>query len=637
MAKREVERRLAAIVSADMVGYSRLMEADEVGTLAQLKTHRKEVIDPKISEYGGRIVKTTGDGILIEFPSVVDAVQSTIEVQLAMAIRSAGVPEDRRIEFRAGINIGDIIIDGSDIYGDGVNVAARLQELAAPGGVCVSANVYEHVQGKTDLAFEDAGKHQVKNITHPIHVWRVSTGPPVAAGAVVHAKSVRPFRRKFALGVVAAAILILLVGAGSWWMTSGVAVSDRGKFRLPDRPSIAVLSLNTFSNEEEQRFLAEGIAEDIITQLARNSELTVMARTATLAFKDKGLSAMEIGSKLDVHYILEGSVRRVGEQLRITAQLIDSKSGYHVWAEHYDSAAASIFKTQDDIVEKIVGTLFSEIRETEKTEILRRPPSTLDVYELTLRGLARKHRLNPEDSRLARKDLLRAVELDPNYAPAWLYLGWVEGIAMAFKWIDGLDLSNIKDAIGKVERAIELDPMLATAYQALGILRSWDGDAEGALLAARRSVELGPGDADNLLFLGRALASVGEFDQAVAHARHAVALNPSRPSYYDAALGRALWGQGTYDETNTYMNDCLTKTPGYTGCRIFQVASYYGMGNSAAASKAVTALLQQSPNLTVSDALKGMGFPGDAKANERLAKQLTEAGLPINKGASATK
>ena len=539
--------------------------------------------------------------------------------------------------FRIGVNLGDVIIDGDNLLGNGVNVPARLESLAGPAEVCISRPVFDQVRKQLPFGYEDLGELQVKNLAEPLAVYRVSPEDSLPKG-----RSIKPTPtvNRWRLGVVAAAILLFLVGAGSWWIVSSITVRDRGKFRLsrlPDRPSVAVMPLNTFSNEEEQRFLADGIAEDIITQLARNSELTVMPRTASFAFKDKGLSATEIASKLDVHYILEGSVRRVGEQLRITAQLIDSKSGNHVWAEHFDSAAASIFKTLDVIVEKIVGTLFSEIRETEKTAILRRPPSTLDVYELALRGLARNHRLNPEDWRLARKDLLRAVELDPNYAPAWLYLGWVEGIAIAFKWIDGLDLSNLKDAIGKVEKAIELDPTLATAYQALGILKSWDGDAKGALLAARRSVELGPGDADNLLFLGTALASVGEFDQAVAHARHAVALNPSRPSYYDAALGRALWGEGIYDEANAHMYDCLTKTPGYTGCPIAQVATYFGMGDAAAASKAVTALLQQSPNLTVSDALKAAGFPGDAKANERLAKQLTEAGLPINEGASATK
>lgn len=425
------------------------------------------------------------------------------------------------------------------------------------------------------------------------------------------------------------------LGAGrddpSQWRWGAVAaVIDRGKFRLPDRPSIAVLSLDTFSNDEEQRFLAEGIAEDIITELSRNTELTVMARTATFALRDRGLSAKEIANELDVHYILEGSVRRASDEFRISAQLIDGKTGNHVWAERYDAAASAIYETQDDIVEKIVGTLFSEVRETEKAGILRRPPSNLDVYELTLRGLARKHRLNAEDSRLAREDLLRAVELDPEYAPAWLYLGWVEAIAIQYKWSDDLDYSDLNDAVGKIEKAVELDPALATAYQALGFARTVAGDLQGGLQASRRSVELGPGDADNLLFFARALASNGEFDQAVAHARHAMALNPCRPSYYAYHFGRILWGRDEFEETNQLMNECLTKTSGFTACRIFQIASQVGMGNAGEASKAVTALLRQSPDFTVDDALKGVGFAGDPNADERLAKQLTEAGLPTD-------
>ena len=629
-----MERRLAAIVVADVVGYSKLIQADELGTRARFQELQKELFEPSVTAHGGRVVKTMGDAFLLEFPSAVEAVACAAEIQRELEVLEADKPEDRRIRFRIGINVGDIVVEDDDIHGDGVNIAARLESIAGPNEIYISRPVFDQIHKQLPFGYDDLGEQRLKNLAEPVAVYRVT---PEASSPRKNSVRRKLASSQWLLGTVAVVFLILLVGAGFWWTISGVDVSDRGKFRLPDRPSVAVLSFNTFSNKEEQRFLADGIAEDIITQLARNSELTVMARTATFAFKDTGLSATEIASKLDVHYVLEGSVRRVGEQLRITAQLINSKSGNYVWAEQYDSPAQSIFETQDDIVVKIVGTLFSEIRETEKSEILRRPPSTLDVYELTLRGLARKHRLNPKDSRLALKDLRRAVELDPNYAPAWLYLGWVEGIAMAFRWIDGLDLSNLKDAIDKVERAIELDPKLATAYQALGILKSWEGDAKGALQAARRSVELGPGDADNLLFLGRALASVGKFDQAVANARQAVALNPSRPSYYDAGLGRILWGDGSHEEAIVYSNDCLTKTPGYTQCLIFLAVSQHALGDSTAASKAVQLLLQQSPSMTVSDAVMGVGFPGDPKANKRLAKQLTEVGLASNEASSTTK
>ncbi len=485
--------------------------------------------------------------------------------------------------------------------------------------------MFDQVHKQLPYGYEDLGEQRLKNLNEAVSAFRVDTAY-ASSDLKASRQTQRP--RSWHLGVAAVALLILVAGIGFFWLPHNTDISNRRQFHLPDRPSIAVLPFESFSDEKEQGYLADGLAEDIITQLARNSELTILARTASFAFKNSGLSAKQIGEKLGVHYVLEGSVRRAADRLRISAQLIDSQSGNHIWAEKYDSAAATIFQTQDDIVENIVGLLFSEIRETEKNKILRRPPSTLDVYESTLRGVALKHKLNPQDSRRARTELARAVEQDPNYAPAWLYLGWVEGIAIAFRWIEGLDQSHLKGAIRKIERAIELDPTLATAYQALGILKSWEGDAKGALRAARRSMELGPGDADNLLFLGLALASVGQYDEAVAHARRAVALNPSRPIYYDAGLSRVLWGQRSYKEANDFANDCLTRAPGYTQCLIFLIASYQAMDETAATSKALSKLLEHSPNLTVGDAVNSVGFPGDIKANERLASQLAKAGLP---------
>ena len=594
-----MERRLAAILAADVVGYSRLVEADEEATIAGLRVHREAIYALVISHHG-RVFGGAGDSVIAEFASPVEAVRCAVAIQRDVQDRNPDLPENRRMRFRIGVNLGDVIIDGDNLLGDGVNVAARLESLAGPAEVCISRPIFDQVHKQLPFGYEDLGKQQVKNLDEPIEVYRVSTEK-----------------------------------TSTKWKAPNDAGSDRGRFALPDRPSVAVLSLDTFSDEEEQRFLAEGIAEDIITELARNTELTVMARTATFAFKDKGLSGKEIANKLGVHYVLEGSVRRAGEQLRITAQLIDAKSGNHVWAQRYDIAVSEIYESLDDIVENIVGTLFSEIRETEKVAILRRPPSNLDVYELTLRGLARKHRLSAKSMQLAREDLLRAVELDPEYAPARLYLGWVEVIAIIFKWIDGLDYSDLDDAIKRIEKAIELDPILATAYQALSLARTVAGDVQGALQAARRSIELGPGDADNLLYFSRALASNGEFDQAVAYARRSMALNPSRPSYYSAHLGRALWGRDEFEETNELMNECLTKAPGFTACRIFQIASHIGVGNAGEASNAVAALIEQSPDFTVQDALKSVGFGGDENANKRLAKQLTEAGLPTDMDAPA--
>jgi adenylate cyclase len=439
-------------------------------------------------------------------------------------------------------------------------------------------------------------------------------------------------RSLWSLAAVAASLLIALTGA--WWIVPKQAELDRVPSVASTDRSIAVMPFDTFSGEQEQLFLAQGMAEDITIELSRNADLTVLARSAAFSLSEKGLSAWEVANEVGVQYILEGSVRRAGEELRISTQLIDAKTGNQVWADRYDAEASSLYEMQDDIVDNIVGTLLSEVRETEKRTILRRPPSNLDVYELSLRGLARKHRLNAKDLRLGREDLLHAVKLDPEHAPAWLYLGWIEAIAVAFGWFDDVTLGA---AMAKIEKAIELDPSLPTAYQALGIVRAFVGDAQGSLQAAQRSVELGPGDADNLLFLGRALATNGEFDQAVRYGRRAMALNPSRPSYYAYHLGRALWGTGELKDSSRLMDECLTTAPGFTACRIFRIANHNGMGNSDQASKAVTALLEQSPDFSVEDALKSVGFPGDPNSNERLASQLIEAGLSSDEGFAAIK
>lgn len=619
-----MERRLSAILAADVVGYTRLMGADETGALAALLSHIEDLIAPLVSEHGGRIVKLMGDGVLVEFPSAVSALQCAVAIQSGMENRNAGTAQQQRIDFRIGINIGDVIVEGDDIYGDGVNIAARIESLSEPGGILLSQSAHDQVKGKVNGQFRDLGLKTLKNVADPIRVFGFQTGgvarkrPPLLG---------RHTARRIGL-VLAVLILIAITGIGIGWYEDDASSGGRADFQLPDRPSIAVLPFETFRDDEAYRYLADGMSEDIITQLARNAELTVMARSASFAVAKKTSDAAEIARELGVYYLLTGSVRRSGDQLRITTQLVDGKSGTNVWAEAYQSTAETVFDTQDDIVERIVGSLFSEVREIEKGEILRRPPETLDVYELALRGVARKHRLNPADSKLARQDLSRAIELDPDYAPAWLYLGWVEGIAIAFGWASDLGPADLSSAISKIEKAIEIDPTLATAFQALGILRSWVGDTEGALQAARRSVELGPGDADNILFLGRAYANIGEFDKAVQTARKAFELNPIRPSYYDAAMSRALWGQGEYDASLKAASDCLAKTPGYSACQVFQVASNIALKKRDSASEAVRRLNELYPTMTIGVAVSGMGYAGDQSANARLAEQLKAAGLP---------
>ena len=372
MAEVRVDRRLAAILAADVAGYSRLMGNDEEGTLAALKTYRRELIEPKVAEHRGRIVKTTGDGALIEFASAVDATRCAIQIQHALAERNAVVPEDQRVEFRIGINVGDIIIDEGDIYGDGVNIAARVESLAKPGGICLSDNAYQQVKGKFALEVSDMGEQQLKNISQPVRVF-----------------SVRPNE-----------------------------ASPRPAPSLPDKPSVAVLPFQNMSGDPGQDYFTDGMVEDIITSLSRIKWLFVIARNSTFAYKGRAIDVKQIGRELGVRYVLEGSVRKATDRVRITGQLIDVSTGAHVWAERYDRKSDDIFALQDEITLAVVGAIEPTLRLAEVERAKRKRPDNLDAYDLVLRAIPGVYSRMPEESKKALTFLERAIELDPAYGLA---------------------------------------------------------------------------------------------------------------------------------------------------------------------------------------------------------------------------
>ena len=379
-----MERRLAAILAADMVGYSRLMSADEAGTLARQQAYLAEVIEPGIAEYRGRIVKTTGDGLLAEFPSVVDALRCAVNIQLAMTDRESEVPAETRIAYRIGINLGDIIGEGDDIFGDGVNIAARLEGLAEPGGICVSRTVYNQVKGKVASGFEDLGEHQVKNIPEPLHVFRVHMEPE-AAGAV-HGKSQRPAAWKWIAGAGLAAVLVAATGIGLWlepWSERvEPAATERMAYPLPDKPSIAVLPFTNMSDDSAQEYFADGMTEDLITDLSKISGLFVIARNSSFSYKGQQVKVRQVAEDLGVRYVLEGSVRRVGEQVRINAQLIDATTGGHLWAERYDGSLADIFGLQDQVARKIVAVLAVQLTAGEQNRVAQIETEVVTVAAL---------------------------------------------------------------------------------------------------------------------------------------------------------------------------------------------------------------------------------------------------------------
>src|SRR5712692_8085616 len=380
-----VERRLAAILAADVAGYSRLIEADEEGTLGRLRELRAEIIDPRIAEHRGRIVKTTGDGLLVEFASVVDALRCAVGMQAALAESNAPTPPDHRIAFRIGINMGDIVVEDGDIFGDGVNVAARLEGLAEPGGICVSARVQEDSAGRLDLAFEDIGEQQLKNIARPVRVYRIRldrTSPPAARPALA----------------------------------------------LPDKPSIAVLPFTNMGGDPEQEYFADGMVEEIITALSRLRWLFVIARNSSFAYKGRAVDVKQVGRELGVRYVLEGSVRKSANRVRITGQLIDSATGAHIWTDRFDGALDDIFELQDEVASRVVGAIEPKLRQSEIERTARKPTESLDAYDLYLRALAQFHKYTEESMREVIALLTRALAIDPSYAPAAAMIGWCRSV-----------------------------------------------------------------------------------------------------------------------------------------------------------------------------------------------------------------
>jgi len=464
MAETRVERRLAAIFAGDVAGYSRLMGADEEGTLARLNAHRREFLEPKIAEHRGRVVKRTGDGILLEFASAVDAARCAVEMQHGMGERNASVPADSRIELRIGIHVGDIIIEEDDIFGDGVNIAARLEGIAEPGGICISDDTYRQVRGKIDAAFEDGGEQELKNINHPVRVYRTRLDRPIGFS------SIRPV--------------------------------------MPDKPSIAVLPFQNMSGVSDQDYFADGVVEDIITGLSRIKWFFVIARNSTFVYKGQAVDVKTAGRELGVRYVLEGSVRKAGNRVRITAQLIDATSGHHVWVDRYDGGVDDIFELQDQITASVIGAVEPNLRQAEIDRARRKRPDSLDAYDLYLRALPYAYANTPEDGREALTLLDEALRLDPGYAAAHGLAAWCH--EQLYNRL-GFRVENKTGALDHAAAAIAHGGDDATALCLAGFTIAMVGrDHEAALSAIDRSLALNTSYATGFAFSAIVRAFAGD-------------------------------------------------------------------------------------------------------------------------------
>ena len=487
MAEERVQRKLAAIVAADVVGYSRMMGADEAGTLARLNALRSELLQPKVAEYGGRIVKTTGDGTLIEFPSAVDALQHAVDVQHDLARRNRDLSEAERIDLRIGINLGDIIVDGDDIFGDGVNIAARLEGMADPGGICISAMVYEGVRNKLDIEYSDLGEKPLKNIAEPVHVFSVRL-------------------------------------EGSSEVRDDATRSD-AIFR---RPAVAVLPFENMSGDPEQDYFADGLTEDIITALSLWKSFPVIARNSTFVYRGQSADLREVGKELGARYIIEGSVRKSGNRVRVSAQLINSENGHHVWAERFDRELADIFDLQDELSQHIAATIAPELEYSQAPDTRTKIPQNLDAWELVQRGYSDVFKLEPDSIVRAREFFERAIELDPEYAPAY------EGLAWSYHrelWLDPEKFDDVyRDLfVGAASKAVALDESDSKGHAILAMAYFWCGEPDRGLAEAKRAIDLNPNNAHAYNVLGMALTLTGQPTEGIPSMKRASILSPRDP------------------------------------------------------------------------------------------------------------
>jgi TolB-like protein/class 3 adenylate cyclase/tetratricopeptide (TPR) repeat protein len=594
MVEERVERRLAAIFAGDIAGYSRLMGADEEGTLRQLKAHRKELVDPKITEHRGRIVKTTGDGMLVEFVSVVDAVRCAVDIQRGMAEHNTEVPADKRIEFRIGINVGDIIIDGDDIFGDGVNVAARLEALADPGGIMVSGVVHDQVRDKLNFGFDDMGERVVKNIARPIGVHRVQISE-LAVPAVVK--------------------------SGSAGAPAAMASTSR--------PSIAVLPFTNMSGDPEQDYFADGIVEEIITALSHMRWLSVIARNSSIIYKGKSVDVKQVGRDLGVRYVLEGSVRKAGNRVRITGQLIDTSTGAHLWADRFDGATEDIFDLQDQVTAKVVGAIGPKLQQVEVERAKHKPTENLDAYDYYLRGMASLHQWTKESNDEALRLFYRSIELDPGFASAFGLASWCFVWRKVNGWIGG-NVKEVAEAERLARRAIELGPDDAVALSGGGYALVFVvHDLDNGAAYIERALALNPNLAWALHSSGWTKAFLGEPDAAIEHLSEAMRLSPLDPLNFRAQGGIAFahFLAGRYDEAIRWAQNALRERPNYLAAIRELAAASALAGRLPEAQRAMAQLRQIDPTVRISGVKDWVPLrrPDDLK---RLQEGLRKAGLP---------
>jgi adenylate cyclase len=627
MATDDVKRKLTAIFSADVEEYSRLMEEDELATVETLTSH-KEIMRKLIRQYRGRVVDSTGDNLLAEFASVVDAVQCAVEVQQVLSAKNEALPENRRMNFRIGINSGDVIEEGELIYGDGVNVAARVESLAEGGGISISGTAYDQLGKKLPLGYEYLGEQSVKNIEKPVRVYRVLTEAE-AAGKVIG--EVRPKTKQLrgaAIGGIV--VLILVVGALAIWnfyLKPDVepASVEKMAFPLPDEPSIAVLPFANMSGDPQQEYLSDGFTEQIITGLSMVPRLFVIARNSTFTYKGKAVKVQQVAEELGVKYVLEGSVQKSGNRVRITAQLIDTTKGHHLWAERYDRNLSDIFALQDEIAKKVITALQVKLTEGEKARLLAKGTENLEAYLKFLQGYEHYRQRNPDDLILARQFFGEAIALDPEYGAPFIYMGAIH-LTEVRQGLSKSPQKSINQAFELAQKALSLDELNPAVHNLLGWGYLNKRQYEKSIAACERALALSPNHMDSLFWQGVALSVTGRPHEAIPYFERALRLNPLDPAPSLFGLGDTYRIMGRYEEAIPKLEKALIHKPKHFGVLLNLAACYSELGREEEAHAIVEQLLKLNPKFSLERFAKRMLNRGAVK--ERYLAALRKAGLP---------
>jgi adenylate cyclase len=631
MTTQEVKRKLAAILSADVKGYSRLMSEDEVRTIHTLNAY-KEVMTGLIQHHHGRVVDAPGDNVLAEFGSVVDAVECAVEIQKELKTRNAELPENRRMEFRIGVNLGDVVEDGEQILGDGVNIAARLESLSEAGGIYISGTAFDHVKNKLNLGYKYLGEQTVKNILEPVRVYQVLMEVE-AAGKVIGEKKAKPRQWQMATMGLVIGVIVVVAAIVIWKLYTPsappapkveVASKEKMAFPLPDKPSIAVLPFVNMSEDPKQEFFVDGMTEEIITALSKGPNLFVIARNSTFTYKGKPVKVKQVSEELGVRYVLEGSVQKSGDRVRINAQLIDALTGHHLWAERYDRDVKDIFAIQDEITMKIITALQVKLTSGEMIHVLAKGAKNIDAFTKYLQAVDLWTRLTKEANAQAKKLLEEAIALDPEYPGP--YIGLAKTYAMdVFLGTTESSEQSLARAFELAQKAISLDNTNGAAYSVLSWLYATKRQYEKAIAESERAISLNPNSAESYMRLGLVLAYAGRAEEGIPYMQNALRLNPFPSCNYFSNLATIYGGSGHYEKAIEAAKKALQCEPNTPIPYTTMAISYIRLGREEEARAAAAEILRINPKWSLERYAKITPFTQLLAG--RMVEDLRKAGL----------